>query len=145
MSPEDKKLKVLFVCTGNVCRSQMAQAWVGHLKGDRIDAYSAGSPPAGFVSDRVVKVMKEVGVDMSNHWSKPIDHWSDVDFDYVVTLCEYAREFCPVFPGPTRMVHHPVPDPMGIIGTDEMTLGAFRKVRDMIKEYVESLPEALES
>ncbi len=141
---QDKKKKILFVCTGNACRSQMAEAWANHLKSHQIDAYSAGSHPAGFVSNRVIKVMEEAGMDMSKAWSKPIDEWQDVEFDYVITLCDYAVEYCPVFPEPTRMVHKAFPDPMAIMGDDQMTMDAFRCAREMIKVYVSTLPEALD-
>lgn len=139
-----RKIRILFVCTGNACRSQMAEAWTTTLK-PQLDVYSAGTHPAGFVSQRVIKVMNDVGINMSEHWSKPIDQWDGVDFDYVITLCDYAKEFCPVFAKPTRMVHHPFPDPMAILGNDEATLHAFHRARDMIKEFINTLPEALES
>ena len=141
---QDKKKKILFVCTGNACRSQMAEAWANRLKSDQIDAYSAGSHPAGFVSTRVIKTMQEAGVDMSSAWSKPIDQWQDIEFDYVITLCDYAKEYCPVFPEPTRMVHKAFADPMAIMGNDQMTMNAFGRARDMIKDYVSTLPEALD-
>ncbi|MCF7973388.1 MAG: arsenate reductase ArsC [Phycisphaerae bacterium] len=143
MSQHQKK-KILFVCTGNACRSQMAEAWAQRLKPNQIDAYSAGSHPAGFVSNRVVIAMQEAGIDMSRAWSKPIDEWQDIEFDYVVTLCDHAREFCPVFPSPTKMMHKDFPDPMAIMGNDQMTMNAFRRARDMIKDFVMTLPEALD-
>ena len=140
----NRKKRILFVCTGNACRSQMAEAWAARLKPREIEAYSAGSHPAGFVSNRVIKVVQEAGMDMSRAWSKPIDEWQDIEFDYVITLCDHAKEYCPVFPAPARMVHKAFPDPMAIIGNDQMTLNAFRRARDMIKAYVMTLPEALE-
>ena len=139
-----RKKRILFVCTGNACRSQMAEAWAARLKPHEIEAYSAGSHPAGFVSERVIKVMQEAGMDMSRAWSKPIDEWQDIEFDYVITLCDHAKEYCPVFPAPTHMVHKAFPDPMAIIGNDQMTLNAFRRARDMVKDYVMTLPEALD-
>jgi arsenate reductase len=138
------KKRILFVCTGNACRSQMAEAWAAQLKPHTIEAYSAGSHPAGFVSQRVMKVMQEAGIDMSRAWSKPLDEWLNVEFDYVITLCDHAKEYCPVFASPTRMVHKAFPDPMAIMGNDEMTMNAFRRARDMVKAYVMTLPEALE-
>jgi arsenate reductase len=140
-----RKKRILFICTGNACRSQMAEAWATRLKPHDIEAYSAGSHPAGFVSKRVIKAMQEAGVDMSRAWSKPLDEWVDVDFDYVITLCDYAKEFCPVFRAPTRMAHKAFPDPMAIMGNDQMTMNAFRRARDMIKAFVMTLPEALEA
>ncbi|MCP4451091.1 MAG: arsenate reductase ArsC [Planctomycetes bacterium] len=140
----NRKKRILFVCTGNACRSQMAEAWATRLKPHDIEAYSAGSHPAGFVSQRVIKAMQEAGVDMSRAWSKPLDEWVDVDFDYVVTLCDHAKENCPVFRAPTRMAHKDFPDPMAIMGNDQTTMNAFRRVRDMIKEFVMTMPEALD-
>ncbi|NQV33925.1 MAG: arsenate reductase ArsC [Phycisphaeraceae bacterium] len=141
---QNKKKRILFICTGNACRSQMAEAWAAKLKPHAIEAYSAGSHPAGFVSKRVIKAMQEAGIDMSSAWSKPIDQWQDIEFDYVITLCDYAKEFCPDFALPTRMVHRDFPDPMAIMGNDQMTMHAFKRARDMVKEYVMTLPEALE-
>jgi arsenate reductase len=92
-----EKIMVLFLCTGNSCRSQMAQGWARHLKDNVIDAYSAGIQPAG-VSSRAVKAMAEVGIDISCQTSKHVDELAGIDFDYVVTLCDYAKEHCPVFP-----------------------------------------------
>ncbi len=143
-SMSQNKKKILFVCTGNACRSQMAEAWAKRLNPQQIDAYSAGSHPAGFVSKRVIAAMQEAGVDMSRAWSKPIDEWQDIEFDYVVTLCDHAKEYCPDFPEPTRMVHKNFPDPMAIMGSDQMTMNAFRRARDMIKDYVSALPGALD-
>ena len=141
---QDGRTRILFVCTGNACRSQMAEAWATRLKRHEIDAYSAGSHPAGFVSQRVIQVMQEAGMDMSSAWSKPIDQWQNLTFDFVITLCDHAKEHCPVFSPPTRMVHKAFPDPMAILGNDQMTMNAFRRARDMIKAYVMTLPEALE-
>ncbi len=143
MTTEQEKIRILFVCTGNACRSQMAEAWAIALKSDRIDVSSAGTHPAGTLSSRVVQVMSEAGVDMSDHWSKPIDYWAGITFDYVITLCDHAKEYCPEFVLPTRMVHHPMPDPMGIIGMDKQTMDVFRRTRDKIKAYVTSLPDKL--
>lgn len=142
---QNETKRILFVCTGNACRSQMAEAWAKRLKRAEIDPYSAGSHAAGFISQRMVRVMEEAGMDMSRAWSKPIDEWQDVTFDYVITLCDHAKEHCPTFPEPTRMVHRAFPDPMAILGNDQMTMNAFRRARDMIKAYVETLPEALEA
>ena len=143
MADKEKKISILFVCTGNACRSQMAEAWAVKLKSDRIDAYSGGTHAAGRVSARVIQVMTEVGIDMSDHWSKQFDYWQDIDFDYVITMCDYAQLYCPVFAAPTQMVHHHFPDPMGIIGNDQQTMDAFRRVRDKIRDYVSLLPESI--
>jgi arsenate reductase (thioredoxin) len=143
MIADQNKVRILFVCTGNACRSQMAEAWALTLKSDQIDVYSAGTHPAGTLSSRVVQVMSEAGVDMSEHWSKPIDFWVDVTFDYVITLCDHAKQYCPEFAHSTQMIHKHIPDPMGIIGVDKQTMDVFRRTRDFIKAYVASLPECL--
>src|SRR5947207_3049980 len=98
------KLKVLFLCTGNSCRSQMAEGWARHLKGNAIEAYSAGVSRHG-MNPLAVKVMQEAGVDLSQHHSKHLDELCDVPFDYVVTVCDNANETCPVFPGGTKRLH----------------------------------------
>src|SRR5688500_2687573 len=98
------QLKVLFLCTGNSCRSQMAEGWARHLHGDAIDAYSAGVEPHG-MNERAVRVMREAGVDISKQHSKHVDELTGVPFDYVVTVCDHANETCPVFPGKTKRLH----------------------------------------
>jgi arsenate reductase len=133
------KIKVLFLCTGNSCRSQIAEGWARHLKGDVIDAYSAGVRPID-VSSRAIKVMTEVGVDISTHKSKHMDEFRGIDFDYVVTLCDNVSESCPVFPGKTKIVHKPFEDPHLAAGSEETVLATFRKVRDQIKAFVEKMP-----
>ncbi len=143
MTQEQEKPRVLFLCTGNACRSQMAEAWAHVLKSDRMDVYSAGLQPAGLVSSRTLAVMADQGVDMSSHYSKGLDAWAGLTFDYVVVLCERAYQYCPPFPETTRVICHPFPDPTRILGPLEQVKGAFEKVRDMIKAYVETLPEAL--
>ena len=110
----------------------------------RARAHPSGMQPVGRVSARAIRVMAEVGVDITSHWSKGLDAWSSLTFDYVVTLCDVARQYCPSFPAETRMVHHPIPDPSGMLGTDEQTMLAFRRVREMIRLFVMSLPEGLE-
>ncbi|MFO7974332.1 MAG: arsenate reductase ArsC, partial [Candidatus Hydrogenedentota bacterium] len=96
--------KILFLCTGNACRSQMAEGWAQALKGRQIEAYSAGIEAHG-LDPRAVKVMAEAGVDISGHRSKDVQELMHVDFDYVVTVCGHANEHCPVFPGKTKVVH----------------------------------------
>ena len=142
--PENKeKIKVLFLCTGNSCRSQIAEGWARHLKGNVIDAYSAGIRPIG-VSFRAIKVMTEAGVDISTHKSQHVDEFPGIDFDYVITLCDNAYESCPVFSGKTRIVHKPFDDPYFASGSEEKIMATFRKVRDDIKSFVETLPGSLE-
>jgi len=143
MCSNREKIKVLFLCTGNSCRSQIAEGWARHLNGNIIDAYSAGIRPIG-VSSRAIKVMDEAGVDISMHKSRHVDEFSGIDFDYVVTLCDNAAENCPVFSGKTRIVHKPFDDPYFASGSEEQIMATFRKVRDGIKTFIETLPQSLE-
>ncbi|MDO8303870.1 MAG: arsenate reductase ArsC [Sedimentisphaerales bacterium] len=142
MPKDTKNLKVLFLCTANACRSQMAEGWARHLKSDVIEAYSAGVAPQK-VSSRAITVMKEVGVDISGHHSKHVDEIAKIDFDYVITVCDNAHESCPIFPGKTKVIHVGFDDPAAATGTPEEVLAAFRKVRDQIKEFILTLPQAL--
>ncbi len=140
-----EKLKVLFLCTGNSCRSQMAEGWTRHLKGDQIEVHSAGVEKHG-LNARAVKVMAEVGIDISDHTSKHVREVMDVPFDYVVTVCGHAKENCPVFPGKAKVVHQGFDDPPQLAAdaeTEEEALAHYRRVRDEIKAYVETLPDAL--
>ena len=140
-------LKILFLCTGNSCRSQMAEGWARHLKTDTIEAYSAGIETHG-LNPNAVRVMAEVGVDISGHRSRHVDDFADVDFDYVITVCDNAAESCPVFSGTVRVVHRPFDDPPRLAlgaATEEESLAPYRRVRDEIRQYVESLPESLKT
>lgn len=142
-----QKLKILFLCTGNSCRSQMAEGWAKHLKGDVVDAYSAGIETHG-LNANAVKVMAEAGVDISGHCSKHVSELADVAFDYVVTVCAHAHETCPVFPGKGKVVHVGFDDPPALArtaGTEEEVLSHYRRVRDEIRRFVVSLPECLKS
>ena len=146
MAPNDRKLNVLFLCTGNSCRSQMAEGWARHLKGDLIEPYSAGIETHG-LNPHAVRVMAEAGVDISAHHSKTLDDLPDVQFDYVVTVCDHAHESCPLFPGKTRVVHMGFDDPPRLAAeaqSEEEALEHYRRVRDEIRAFVERLPEALE-
>ena len=143
MCSDEGKIKVLFLCTGNSCRSQIAEGWARELKGNVIDAYSAGIRPIG-VSSRAIKVMAEAGVDISMHKSQHVDEFSGIDFNYVVTLCDNAAENCPVFSGKTRIVHKPFDDPYFASGSEEQIMATFRKVRDDIRTFIETMPENLE-
>ncbi len=136
------KIKVLFLCTGNACRSQMAEGWANHLKSDVIEAYSAGIRPIG-VSAKAIKVMAEAGVDISNHTSKHIEQLRGIDFDYVITLCDNAAESCPVFDHKIKVIHKPFTDPYFASGTEQEVLTVFKKVRDDIKAYIKTLPKGL--
>ena len=142
-----RKLKVLFLCTGNSCRSQMAEGWARTLKGDCIEAYSAGIEKHG-MNPHAVKVMAEAGVDISRQHSKTLAELGPVEFDYVVTVCGHANENCPVFPGKTRMVHVGFEDPPKLttnLPDGEEKLAVYRRVRDEIRRFVERMPEALKS
>ncbi|MCP4378953.1 MAG: arsenate reductase ArsC [bacterium] len=139
------KLKVLFLCTGNSCRSQMAEGWARQLKSDCIEAHSAGIETHG-MNPNVVEVMGEVGVDISSQRSKHLDELRDIEFDYVVTVCGRANESCPIFPGTTKVVHVGFDDPPQMAreyNSDNEKLDCYRRVRDEIRSFVESLPEKL--
>ena len=128
--------KVLFLCTGNSCRSQMAEGLLGHINPEQYEAFSAGIRPS-VVHPKAIKVMQELGIDISNQYSKSIDEFPEDFFDIVVTVCDYAEESCPVFPGRVQRMHWSIPDPAGIIGDEEKLLESFRAVRDLIKERIE--------
>ena len=140
MKSKSGKLKVLFLCTGNSCRSQMAEGWARYLKGDIIEPYSAGVESHG-LNPYAVKVMAEAGVDISDHHSKHLDELGDITFDYVVTVCDQAYESCPVFPGKARIVHVGFDDPPRLAKeaeTPEEALACYRRVRDEIRNFVEN-------
>jgi len=142
-----RKLNVLFLCTGNSCRSQMAEGWAHHLRGDQIEAYSAGIETHG-LNPRAVQVMAEAGVDISGHQSKHVNDLHGIEFDYMVTVCGHANEQCPVFPSKARVVHIAFDDPPKLAAnaaTEEERLVCYRRVRDEIRAFVESLPGVLES
>ena len=148
MQAATPKVNVLFLCTGNSCRSQMAEGWARHLKGDRVEAFSAGVEPHG-VSLHAVRVMREAGIDISGQQSKHVDALRDVSFDVVVTVCSHAKETCPVFPGTATVVHVGFDDPPQLAkgaATDEEAVGHYRRVRDEIRQFIESgLEPQLES
>ncbi len=133
------KTKILFLCTGNSCRSQIAEGWARHLKADVIEPYSAGSAP-GQVNPRAIKIMAEAGVDISTQKSKHLDTLKGLDFDYVITLCDHARLECPVFLGCRQQIHQAFDDPSFLIADEEEIMAAFRKVRDQIRTFIETLP-----
>ena len=138
--------KILFLCTGNSCRSQMTEGWAKQLKMDEIEAYSAGIETHG-LNPNAVKVMGEAGMDISGQKSKRALDLMDIGFDYVVTLCGHADETCPFFPGKTKVVHVGVDDPPKLAEnavTEEEALRHYRRVRDEIRDFVAILPEALE-
>lgn len=141
-----KKIKLLFLCTGNSCRSQMAEGWARALKGDQIEVYSAGIETHG-LNPNAVKVMAEVGVDISNHRSQLVTAFADVTFDYVVTVCGHAHETCPYFPTGAKVVHVGFDDPPKMaaeLDDEQAQLDCYRRVRDEIRAFVATLPESLE-
>lgn len=139
------KKRILFLCTGNSCRSQMAEGWVRALKGDLLEARSAGVIAAG-LDPRAVSVMREAGVDISRQKSKRMDSLRGEQFDYVVTVCDSARQHCPVYLGNAKVIHRGFDDPpsLSLGKEEEEALKIYRRVRDEIRAFVESLPEALE-
>ena len=140
-----QRINILFLCTGNSCRSQMAEGWTRALKGDRIEAFSAGLETHG-LDARAVQVMAEAGVDISGHRSKTVADLPTKEFDFVVTVCDHAHESCPLFPGKTKVVHVGFDDPPRLAlaaTTEEEALAHYRRVRDEIKAFVETLPGAL--
>ncbi|MBI5863903.1 MAG: arsenate reductase ArsC [Planctomycetes bacterium] len=142
-----RKLRVLFLCTGNSCRSQMAEGWCRRLKADVIEAYSAGVDPHG-LKPLAVKAMAEAGVDISAHQSKSVADLGGVEFDYIVTVCEAAHGACPTLPGRGVVVHVGFDDPPRLAATARSEAEAmphYRRVRDEIRSFVETLPEELTS
>jgi arsenate reductase (thioredoxin) len=146
MPQDHKKVKILFLCTGNSCRSQMAEGFARALKGNVIEPYSAGIETHG-LNPNAVKVMAEAGVDISRQHSKHLNELKGVPFDYVITVCDNAHESCPLFPGRTKVVHVGFDDPPRLAKTatsEEEVLGHYRRVRDEIRAFVETLPTSLE-
>ena len=142
----NQRVRILFLCTGNSCRSQMAEGWARHLKDDVIEPFSAGIEKHG-LDPLAVKVMSEAGVDISGHVSKKIAELPTMDFDYVVTVCGHAREMCPFFPGKAKVVHVGFDDPPLLAKdarTEEEALQYYRRVRDEIHLFVETLPDSLD-
>ena len=143
MSDPGDRLKVLFLCTGNSCRSQMAEGWARHFHAPRIEAFSAGIETHG-MNPRAVEAMREAGVDISGHRSKTVDQLPAANFDYVVTVCGHADEHCPTFPQTCRILHVGFEDPPQIPTSGDSSdarLEPYRRVRDEIRSFIESLPE----
>jgi len=144
--PMADKKKILFLCTGNSCRSQMAEAWTQKLKGDEFEAYSESVKPKP-MDPRAVKAMAEAGVDMSGQRSKDMDSLGAMEFDYVVTVCDNARESCPFFLARTRLMHKGFDDPPRLAENaenDEAAMIHYRRVRDEIRSFVEKMPGILD-
>lgn len=135
----DNRLRVLVLCTGNSCRSQMAEGWLNTLYGDRIQALSAGSQPSGSVHPGAVAAMADAGIDISGGRSKHLNEFLDREFDVVLTVCDSAAEACPVFPGPARRVHRDFTDPAHATGTPEAVAAVFAQVRDEIRAWLDGL------
>jgi arsenate reductase len=133
------KKRVLILCTGNASRSQMAEGLLRHDAGDRFDVFSAGVSPCQ-IRPETIAVMQELGIDMSRHRSKHVSEFAGQSFDYVLTVCNYAREVCPVFPGRTVMIHHSFVDPGTFPGSEQERLARFREVRDQIRQYLRTFP-----
>jgi arsenate reductase len=145
MSQEKPKLKILFLCTGNSCRSQMAEGWARHLKSDLIEAYSAGIETHG-LNPNAVRVMAEAGVDISTQRSKHVDELKHIQFDYIITVCDHAHESCPLFAGRAKIVHVGFDDPPRLAKeakTEQAALDCYRRVRDEIRSFVAGLPDNL--
>jgi len=126
-----QRTRLLFLCTGNSARSQMAEGLLRHEAGDRFEVFSAGTHPS-LVRPEAIAVMNEIGIDISRHRSKSIDEFKSQDLDTVITVCDNANETCPVFPGKTQRLHWPLEDPASVQGTEEHRHDAFRKTRDLI-------------
>lgn len=133
--------RVLILCTGNSARSQMAEGLLEHIAGDRFDVRSAGTKPSA-VRPEAVSVMKELGIDISGNRSKSVDEFAGETFDYVLTVCDNARESCPIYPGHSNRFHQSFEDPAAVLGSEEDRLSAFRRVRDQIGAYLVNFPPA---
>lgn len=129
--------RVLVLCTGNSCRSQMAEGYLKHFAADRAEVYSAGVETHG-VNPRAIQIMAEDGIDISNHTSNNISEYININFDFVITVCDNAKERCPFFPSQAQKFHYNFPDPAKAVGTEEHIMQRFRETRDMIKVYCET-------
>ena len=144
-SPEPGKSRVLFLCTGNSCRSQMAEGWARALRFDDIEPFSAGTNPQK-VNPLAIRAMAEAGVDISSHKSKHVDDLRNINFDYVVTVCDAASEACPTFPGNAKVVHRAFDDPPRLAvdaRSDDEAMPHYRRVRDELRSFIQNLPAAL--
>jgi len=140
-----KKLNILFLCTGNSCRSQMAEGLCKHYLSDTIEAYSAGIETHG-LNPSALRVMAEIGIDISPHYSKTADELGNIDFDYVITVCDHAYETCPVFASHTQIIHHTFDDPPRLAkqaASEQQAMDHYRRVRDDIRNYILTLPQRL--
>ncbi|MBP8824592.1 MAG: arsenate reductase ArsC [Flavobacteriales bacterium] len=135
-------MRILILCTGNSCRSQMAEGYLRHFAEGRAEVVSAGTETHG-LNPRAVSVMAEDGIDISAHFSKQVDRVLDKPFDLVITVCDHANEHCPHIPGPTERMHQSFPDPAKATGSEEEVLEAFRRTRDLIKHFCRNVANDL--
>lgn len=136
----DRVKKVLVLCTGNSCRSQLAEGYLRHFAGDKAEIYSAGVETHG-VNPKAIAIMKEDGIDISQHTSNHVNEYAGIDFDMVLTVCDNAKERCPYFPASAKKFHHNFPDPAKSTGTEEEIVNQFRYVRQLIKSYAQQFVE----
>lgn len=129
--------KILVLCTGNSCRSQIAEGYLRYFAGDKAEIYSAGIETHG-VNPKAIEIMKKDGIDISGHTSNNIDEYRGIDFDYVITVCDNAKESCPYFPTSAVKFHYNFPDPAKATGTEEEVMEQFREVREMIRKYAQN-------
>ena len=130
-------MNILVLCTGNSCRSQLAEGYLRKFAGDKANIYSAGIETHG-VNPSAIATMKEDGIDISKHTSNNVDEYANIDFDYIITVCDNAKEACPVFPSKAKKFHFNFPDPAKTTGTEEEIMAQFRAVREMIKDYTQN-------
>ena len=130
-------MRVLFLCTGNSCRSHMAEGLLRSLGGDRFEAFSAGAKPAGYVHPLAIRAMQELDIDISHHTSKSLDAFRGQEFDYLITVCDSAREACPTHAGAATQLHWSFDDPAQTQGDDEVKMAGFRRVRNEIQQRLE--------
>ena len=138
----ESKKKILVLCTGNSCRSQMAEAYLRKYAGSKAEIYSAGVETHG-VNPRAIKIMAEDGLDITNHTSNNIDEYKNINFDLVLTVCDHAKEVCPYFPSNAKLIHHNFPDPAKAKGTEEEITNEFRRARNLIKAYCLQISEGI--
>jgi arsenate reductase len=134
--------KILVLCTGNSCRSQIAEGYLHHFLGNKATVYSAGVETHG-VNPRAIATMKEDGIDISTHTSNNVEEYRGIDFDYIITVCDNAKELCPVFPSNAKQFHYNFPDPAKAKGTEQEIMQSFREVREMIKNYCRDFSEKI--
>ncbi|MDF3819567.1 arsenate reductase ArsC [Leptospira sp. 96542] len=131
-----EKKNILILCTGNSCRSQIAEGWMRHFGKEKVNVYSAGIETHG-VNPRAIQIMKEAGINISNHTSNHIDEYKDIQFDFMITVCDHAKENCPYFPSQAKRFHHNFSDPSKLKGTEIEIMAAFAKTRNEIRDYCE--------